>query len=70
MPKKYLSILLAIVILTSCQQRKQEEKLYFKKLSKDSVENLHLVRILRSTNKDSIIRCADADFKRGKRTSE
>lgn len=66
MPEKYLSILLVIVMFISCQQRKQEEKLYFKRLSKDSVENLHLVRILRSKNKDSIIRCADADFKRGK----
>ena len=66
MPKKYLSALFVIAMLTSCQQKKQEEKLYFKKLSKDSVENLHLVRILRSRNKDSIISCADADFKRGK----
>src|SRR4051812_27583540 len=66
MPKKCLFALLAVFLLISCQQRKQEEKLYFKKLSKDSVENLHLVRILRSNNKDSIIRCADADFKRGK----
>ncbi|MGZ3754445.1 MAG: hypothetical protein ACXVAY_00390 [Mucilaginibacter sp.] len=36
---------------------------FFMTLSTDSAENDHLIRILLSHKKDSVIKCADADYK-------